>query len=170
MDIRPYMVTSLVTIYGLYLLRQGFDPPMPRFKQLVENYPPAMWFDLSLYRDRLQFEMPADQDRSRTDEFARGIIFRREVTRINGIELLKQRQIRARDLHVHQIIHRHSRLSQDFFVPIKQEFDFVFYLLGNFARLRINPNSSCQIQCVSGKNSVAEWRLHWATSKFNHFA
>src|SRR6267378_3938482 len=54
--------------------------------------------------DSLQFKVSPDKERPRTDEFARGIIFRREVARVNGIELLEQRQIRARDLHVHQII------------------------------------------------------------------
>src|SRR6267378_3964706 len=119
--------------------------------------------------DSLQFKVSPDKERPRTDEFARGIIFRREVARVNGIELLEQRQIRARDLHVHQIIHRHSRLSQDFFFAIEQHFDFVFYFFWNFARLRINADSSRQVECVARKNRVAEWRLHGAACEFDHF-
>src|SRR5580700_4103964 len=46
---------------------------------------------LSLDRNRLQFEMPAAQKRSRPDEFPRRIIFRCEVALVNRIELFEQR-------------------------------------------------------------------------------
>src|SRR5258708_3888359 len=104
---------------------------------------------LSLYRNGLKFEVPPGQERPRSDEFARGIILGREVARVNGIEFLEQRQIRARNLHVHQIIHGHPRLSQDFFFAIQQHFGFVFYLFWNFARLRINPNPPRKVQRIA---------------------
>ncbi len=44
---------------------------------------------LPLHRDGLQFEMPATQQRPRPDEFPRGIISRRKVGRVNGIEFLE---------------------------------------------------------------------------------
>src|SRR5260370_22156349 len=67
---------------------------------------------LSFHRNRLQFEMSADQQRPRSDEFPRRIVLGCKVARINRVESSKKLEIRARDLHVHQVIHGHARLRQ----------------------------------------------------------
>jgi hypothetical protein len=45
---------------------------------------------LFFHRNGLQFEMPTPQQRSRSDEFSRRVVLGREITLVNGIELLKK--------------------------------------------------------------------------------
>ena len=63
-------------------------------------------------RYRLQFKMPAPQERRHTDKLSRGEILGREVTSVSRVESVVQRQIRARHLHVNEVIHRHARRRQ----------------------------------------------------------
>src|SRR6267143_2411879 len=59
---------------------------------------------LAFYRDRLQFEVRPAQQRARAYEFARRKIFRCEVAPVNRIERVEERQVRAGNLYVHQIV------------------------------------------------------------------
>src|SRR5580698_1416365 len=110
--------------------------------------------------DGLQFEVAAAQKSGRSDKLARRQILSSEIALINRIELVEQRQIRARNLYVHQIVHRHARLGQSAFQAIEHELDLILDCRRRLARLWIQPDSSSQIKCVSGKYAVAEWGLH----------
>jgi hypothetical protein len=55
----------------------------PRNRQ---GFPPQLAF----HGNRLQFEMPAPQERSRSDEFPRRQVLGREVALVNRIEFLEQ--------------------------------------------------------------------------------
>src|SRR6266700_2623465 len=60
-----------------------------RISLLLEFAAASRTLLLPLHRNRLQFEMPAPQERSRPDEFPRRQIFRREVALVNRIEFLE---------------------------------------------------------------------------------
>src|SRR5437763_14949331 len=80
---------------------------------------PQLALRLALYCDGLQLEMPTDQKGPRANKLARGVILSREVARVNRIEFLEERQVRACNLHVHQVVHGHPRLRQHFLFPIQ---------------------------------------------------
>ena len=61
-------------------------------------------------RDGLQFEVPATQQRCGSNKLPRRKILGREVALINRVEFVEEAQVRARNLHVHQVVHRHSGL------------------------------------------------------------
>jgi hypothetical protein len=121
-----------------------------------------------LDRNRLQFKVPADEQRTRADELSRRIVLRK-IRLVNRVELAEQAQVRAGHLHVDQVVHGHARLRQNFLFAVEQILDFVFDLFRNFAGFRIDANSPGQIQRVSGKNAVAERRLYRPAGELDHF-
>src|SRR6266704_1933356 len=114
---------------------------------------------LLLHRDGLQFEMPAPQERSRPDEFPRRQIFRREVALVNGIEFLEQGKVRARDLHVHQVVHGHPCLRQYRLLSVQQVLDLVLNFFRRLSRLGVQSKPPRQVKCIPRKNRIAEREL-----------
>src|SRR6516164_7035453 len=129
---------------------------------------PGCCFRLSLHRNSHQFEVPSEQQRARSDEFPRRIVFACEVARVNGIELLKEGQVGTRNLHVHQVVHAHPRLRQHFLLSVQQRFNLIFYLLRHLAGLRINADAPCQIERVPGQDRVAKRRRNRPSGQFDY--
>src|SRR5260370_9234873 len=103
--------------------------------------------------------MPTPQQRSRSEEFPRWQVFSREVALVNGIELLEERQVRACNLYVHQVVHGHPGLRQDRLLPVQQVLYLVFNLLRRFPRPRIQPDPASEIESIPRQNRVAEGQL-----------
>src|SRR6516162_9578225 len=140
--------------------RGGDCPGLQRF--------PGCCFTLSLHRNSHQFEVPSEQQRARSDEFPRRVVFACEVARVNGIELLKEGQVGTRNLHVHQVVHAHPRLRQHFLLSVQQRFNLIFYLLRHLAGLRINADAPCQIERVPGQDRVAKRRRNRPSGQFDY--
>src|SRR5271163_1252582 len=114
--------------------------------------------------------MAAAQKRSRSDEFPRWEILGFEVAGIDRIELVEERQVGARDLHIHEVVHRHSRLGQSSLQTIKHELDFIFDFRRGLPGFRVQTNPPSQIQSITGKNAVAEGRLYRLLGRIEYFA
>src|SRR5260370_9436261 len=114
---------------------------------------------LLLYRDGLQFEVPAAQQRSRPDEFPRRQIFRREVDLVNRIEFLEQGKVRARNLHVHQVVHSHPCLRQHRLLSVQQVLDLVLNFFRRLSRLGVQSKPPRQVKGIPRKNRIAERKL-----------
>ena len=111
-----------------------------------------------LYGDRLHFEMPAAEDGRHANELPRGKFFG-EVALINGVEFVVVGKIGARDLHIDQIVHRETGLTEERLVGSHEVDDLVLDLVGRFASLRIKPDIPGNIQRIPYQNGVAEGGL-----------
>src|SRR5258706_279547 len=123
---------------------------------------------LVLDRDRLQFEMAAAQDSRRANKLARRELLR-EVGFVDGVELVEERQVRAGNLYINEIVHRHAGLRQNVFLAIKQQ----LYLVLNFLRrlsILVEPDSARQVESVSRQNRIAEWSCNSLTGQVDRFA
>src|SRR5215470_15936289 len=121
---------------------------MPRKVSLLIAADASIDLSLSLYRDRLQLEMPANQERSRANKLPCRVILRREVARVNGIEFLKERQVRTGNLHVDQVIH----------------------LFRHFSGLWVHANSSRQVERIPGQDPITERRRNRSSGQLNHLS
>jgi hypothetical protein len=108
---------------------------------------------------RLQFKMPAAQERSCADEFARWQILSGEVTAVGGVELVVEGKIGAGDLHVDQIIHAHTRLSERGFDAVEQKFEFLVNFRWSFAGLGIDADPPGEIERIPGEDGAAKRQL-----------
>src|SRR5437764_1415691 len=99
--------------------------------------------------------MSAAQQRRRSNKLARWQLLSREVAAIGGVELVVERQIRAGNLDVNEIIHAHARLYQRGLHVVQKELDFLVDLGGCLPSL-VQSNSPGQIQRVARKNGSAE--------------
>src|ERR1700740_273727 len=97
---------------------------------------------LALYSDSLQLEMATSKERPHADKLSCGIFFGREVSLVDCVKRVEERQVRPGNLHVHEIVHGHSGLRQDFFFAVQQQLDFLFDFLRRFSRFRIQPDPS----------------------------
>src|SRR5260221_13763917 len=123
---------------------------------------------LMLDRDRLQFKMPAAQDSRSANKLARRELLR-EVGFVDGVELVEERQVRAGNLYINQIVHRHPGLRQNVFLAVKQQ----LYLVLNFLRrlsILVEPDSARQVESVSRQNRIAEWSGNSLTGQVDRFA
>jgi hypothetical protein len=108
--------------------------------------------------DGLQLEMAAAQQRGRSDEFARGQVLGSEVGAVDSVEFVEEREVRAGNLHVDQIVHGHTGLLESGLDLIEQDLDFVVDFGGDLARL-IQADPPCQVQRIAGQDAAAERRL-----------
>src|SRR6266852_6445012 len=114
---------------------------------------------LFLYRDRLQFEVRPAQQRPRAHKLARRKILGCEIAAVNRIERIEERQVRARKLHIYQVVHSHARLCHHRFLPVQQILNLILDFLRRLSGFRIQPEPPRQVQRIPGKDSVAERKL-----------
>src|SRR4029077_17319656 len=86
-------------------------------------------------RDGLQLEMAATQQRGCSNELARGQVLGGEVGAVDSVELIEEREVRAGDLHVDQIVHGHASLLEGGLDLVEQNLDFVVDFGRRLARL-----------------------------------
>src|SRR5215472_1885097 len=126
-------------------------------------------FALAPDRDGLHFKMPTDQERTRTNESASRKVLRKLLA-IGVVEFGVQRKIRAIDLHIDKVVHRHAGLVQNGLVAIQEVLDLVLDLVRNLVRLRIDADIASQIEGVPGENGVAERCLNGFVGEINRAA
>src|SRR6267378_3189287 len=114
---------------------------------------------LFLYRDRLQFEVRPAQQRPRAHKLARWKILGRKIASVNRIERIEERQVRARNLHIHQVVHGHARLRQHRFLSVQQILNLILDFLRRLSSFRIQSEPPRQVQRIPRKDSVAERKL-----------
>src|SRR5882724_9145036 len=114
---------------------------------------------LFLYRDRLQFEVRPAQQRPRAHKLARWKILGREVAPVNRIECIEERQVRARNLYIHQVVHGHAGLRQYGLLPVQQILNLILDFLRRLSSFRIQSEPPRQVQRIPRKDSVAERKL-----------
>src|SRR5580698_8966576 len=121
---------------GIAAIKKKGKKPETETDSLGEFFPQLVRFSAKLAADKLaangdslQFEVPATQKSGRSDKLARRQILGGEIALINGIEFVKERQIRAGNLHIHQVVHRHARLRQSPLQTIEHELDLILDFL-----------------------------------------
>src|SRR5882672_3359281 len=135
-------------------LMPSTPPPSPESSVSDEcqaQVPQALVLD----RDRLQFEMAAPQDSRSANKLARRV-FLRKVGLIDWIELVEERQVGTGNLHVNEIVHRHTGLRQNVFLTVKQQLYLVLNFLGG-PSVFVEPDSACQVKSIPRQNGIAEW-------------
>src|SRR5438270_7362574 len=104
--------------------------------------------DLAPDSDRLCFEVSSTQKRSGADEGAGGKILA-EVSAINLVELFVEGEVRTKDLHGDQVVHRHFGFLQSSLHSVEQEPDLFLEILRRLAGLRIDTDPSRQIESIA---------------------
>src|SRR6266446_2164991 len=117
----------------------------------------------------LQLEMAAAQQCCCSDELARGQVLGSEVGAIDAVEFVEEREVRAGNLHVDQIVHGHTSLLESGLNLVEQDLDFVVDFGGRLARL-VQADAPCQVQRIAGQNGVTEWQLRIGVGKVNSAA
>src|SRR2546423_15307249 len=133
----------------------GIKAGLPRTRGCLIIPPCSQDGKLAPYRDGLHFKMSAAQQRRRSNKLARRQLLTREEAAIGGVELVVERQVRAGNLDVNQIIHAHARLYQRGLHVVQKELDFLVDLGWCLSSL-VESDPPRQIQRVAGKNSSAE--------------
>src|SRR5258707_6752756 len=113
--------------------------------------------------------MAAAQQCCCSDELARGQVLGSEVGAIDAVEFVEEREVRAGNLHVDQIVHGHTVLLESGLNLVEQDLDFVVDFGGRLARL-VQADAPCQVQRIAGQNAVTEWQLRIGVGKVNSAA
>src|SRR5579859_2115028 len=107
----------------------------------------------SLHSDALDLEMRAKKQRPRADKRARRKIMR-EICAVNRIELLEQRDVRAKHLHKNKILHRERRAGKGAAKTIEHEANFPFDIGGNFLRRRIQAQVAAHVERIANQHAI----------------
>src|SRR5258707_6869843 len=113
--------------------------------------------------------MAAAQQCCCSDELARGQVLGSEVGAIDAVEFVEEREVRAGNLHVDQIVHGHTGLLESGLNLVEQDLDFVVDFGGRLARL-VQADAPCQVQRIAGQNGVTEWQLRIGVGEVNNAA
>src|SRR5271168_4662747 len=101
------------------------------------------------YGDRLQFEMSSTQQRAGADEFSGRQILGREICPIDGVEFIEERQVRARNLDVYQIVHRQSPSRQRGLYAVEEQMDLDLHVGGSLPRFGIEADTAGKVERVA---------------------
>src|SRR5277367_305375 len=114
--------------------------------------------------------MAAAQKRCCANEFPRWVVLGLEVAHVDGIKFVEQRQISAGNLDIHQIVHRHSCLSQSPLQAVEHQLDFIFDFRWRLSGFWVQPDSSGQVQGIPSQYPVAERRLYRLLRRIKNLA
>src|SRR5260370_11925093 len=69
--------------------------------------------------------MPPAQERGYSDELTRRQVLGGEIRAVSGVKFVEKREVRARNLHIDEIVHAHAGLLESGLNLVEQYLDFV---------------------------------------------